>query len=173
MTRRQKQVLIAIAIVDLLVIVGLGAYALAHRRSSPGAGTAAETPVPRLSPCVAFLLDSAERAGWTARVSEKDATLFFDVTMGASPDASDNLSGVVWSVLDSLSPEYADVCGGREAVILNVIVADATGPSGIVTAELQAVVLARWLQGIVSDSELAAQTRYRSAVMSSSQAPNH
>ncbi len=172
MTKRQKQVLIVMAMVDLLVVVGLGAYALAHRGLSPGTSAARETPLPRLSPCVAFLLESAERAGWTARVSESDTTVLYEVTMAASQAAfateADSQAGsqadAVWSVLDSLSPEYADVCGRWETVVLNVIVANGAGSSGAVTAELQAVALARWLQGTLSDSELAAQTRYRSAV---------
>ncbi len=168
MTKRQKQVLIVMAMVDLLVVVGLGAYALAHRGLSPGTSAARETPMPRLSPCVAFLLESAERAGWTARVSESDTTVLYEVTMAASQAAfaaeADSQADAVWSVLDSLSPEYADVCGRCETVVLNVIVANGAGSSGAVMAELQSVTLARWLQGTLSDSELAAQSRYRSAV---------
>ncbi len=163
MTQRQKRVLVVLAVVDLLLVVGLGAFALTHRGSASGDSAASATLVTEPSPCATFLLESATRAGWTARVSESDTSLVYEVTIAAQQGATAGDVDVVWSVLEAHSPEYAEVCGVRDTVTLSVLVPGDSGSHRAVTVELQGAVLARWLQGTASDAELAAQARYRLA----------
>ncbi|MCU0522388.1 MAG: hypothetical protein MUF84_17065 [Anaerolineae bacterium] len=179
MTRKQKLVVAILGAANVLVIGGLGLYAWLQRRSSAvphpplGAGSQVHTAVPTTSACATFLLESAEVSGWDARVSEMESVLYYEVSTGESatlalPVSTDEAVTVaadqmIWTVLDSLSPEYAERCRAAVTVSVTAIVVDGLGVRQQATAQVPGDVLALWVQGLTSDDDLAARARFRSS----------
>jgi biotin carboxylase len=159
MTPKQKLAITALAVVDLLVITSLGLYGWLHRvPEAQLAGSAAAIPVS--SPCVAFLIDSSAKMGWTARVSQTKAMLYYEVIFEAAPQAGPE---AVWDILDSLSPEFAEACGTPETVTIAALAITDRANQARVAAQMAGSDLVPWLQGLISDSELASRSRYRSS----------
>lgn len=161
MTRKQTLTVVLLAILDLAVIAGLGASAWARNKPAAMQQAAPET-VQLPSDCAAFLLDSATRAGWTARVSATDSELLYEVSMGAPLDLPAD-SQAIWAVLDNLSPEFPIRCGIPDMVTIIVVVrADGTATRQQVAAQFAGDALVNWIQGLTSDGDLASSARFRS-----------
>ena len=150
------------AVVDILAIAGLGFYVWTRRR--PAQPQPIIEVAPPSSECADFLLTSAGRAGWTARVSESDTGLLYEVSLGASQGAVADPQ-TIWAVLDSMSPEFAQLCGTYQRVTIAAIVD--IGQKRQVTAQFAGETLANWVQSLASDSDLASQALYRISSMES------
>ncbi len=158
MNRRQKLVLTVFAVTDALVI-GLMAIIVATQSGRPLPDLA---PVPTASPCVAYMLDSLSWTAGSARISAVDDDLLVQVTFVLPPDASQVTPQILWTMLDSLSPEFKQRCGTPGRMTLIVDYPTLPVPQQY-EAELSGESLVAWLQGLMTDDELAAANVYRSA----------
>lgn len=161
LTRRQTLTVVVLAVVDLLVIAGIVAFAWTRHEPTPAFQQIAFGEVNSSSECVAFLLDSAGKAGWTGRVSETESVLVYEVSMGSTAYALED-SEAIWAVLDSLSPEFPIRCGTPETLTI-IAVSGVEGARQQVTAQFSGDALVDWLQGLSSDSDLALSSRFRSS----------
>ena len=158
MNRRQKLILAILAVADVLVI-GLMAVVVV---TQSGRALPDLAPIPTPSPCVVYLLDSLSWTKGSARVSTVGDNLLVQVAVAQPPDASRVSPQILWTILDSLSPEFRQRCGTPERLTLMVDYPTLPVPQQY-TAEISGESLVAWLQGLITDDELAAANHYRFA----------
>ncbi|NBD35223.1 MAG: hypothetical protein GVY30_04395 [Chloroflexi bacterium] len=155
MTKRQKFILILLALLDVAVIVMLGSliYLELHPR-----------PVLRadLSPCAQQLL--AEFGAMDPQIAW-DATnaLHLALTLPISDKASGDVAPsaqALWPILDALAEHFSADCPAPRQVTIRLAVRDASGVTHHV-AQIDGATLTAWREGDLSDANFAAQARYR------------
>ena len=171
MSRRQKLILAALALANVLLIGGMAAYVISHSR---GGAAVAEAPeqrvaldvdeVPTPSPCADYLIEHLRWLGGTTRVSEFPETILVDVTFEtppqmAAPDPK-ALPQVLWTMLDSLSPAFEEICGAPQRIDLSTRFTSFS-PARVFTVQLGGPQLVAWLQGSLTDEALVSTARYR------------
>ncbi len=161
MNRGQKLILAVLALADLVVIGGLGAYVITH--ATPPAEIATE-PAPRPHPCELALIAGVSQPGDTVTVSLHEGQAYISVTRDASANASAASAQSIWSVLEALSTVPEEACLPAEMLTITVVTSS-TGHSGAHghLAQVAAPDLAAWRRGELTDDEFAQVIRYRSS----------
>jgi hypothetical protein len=155
MTKRQKFILILLALLDVAVIGMLGSliYLELHPR-----------PVLRadISPCVQQLLvefDAMDpQIAW-----DRTNALHLALTLPIYDEASGDVAPApqaIWPILDALAEQFLADCPTPRQVTIHLTVREATGVTHHV-AQIDGATLTAWREGDLSDAAFAAQARYR------------
>jgi hypothetical protein len=163
MTRQQKIILAILAFLNLAVIGALGTYANITTRR---ARLLQQAHVP--DPCIGAVLAALSDAGGAVVVDWSRAAAYIDVSQSA-PAGNNPPAQLIWALLDRLPSELEDLCTTPTTVTLAVHTG--TPRRQTQTAVFPGEALMDWLQGDLSDDELAAQAQYRFA--SAAPAPQH
>jgi hypothetical protein len=170
MSGRQKLILAALALANVVLIGGMAAYVVSHSRGTEAPVQSAfldvdEVPTP--SPCADYLIEHLRWLGGTTRVSGFPEALLVDVAFETPPQMAapepEALSQVLWTMLDSLSPAFGEICGAPERVDLSARFTSSS-PARVFTVQLGGPQLVGWLQGSLTDEALVSMARYRGSV---------
>lgn len=162
MTRKQKLILLAFAIADVVVIALLGSIVL---RSSPPTPLVSPIQV-QVSPCEQRVIDTFSRADSplaksAPQVAWNHDRLHIALTVTYPVDAPpDESAQLLWTVLDDVADLFTETCPAPETVIL-AITARGTATTVQHLAQITGQDVEAWRFGDLSDEALAAQTRYR------------
>jgi hypothetical protein len=162
MKRRQKLVLVGLAVVNVLVI-GLMAttviVTMRRNRRPPAIPGTGATP----SPCVADLLPALESAGYAPAVTwdTQEARVHLELlpVTTAAVEADPQL---LWAALDALATGLPATCRTPRTLTLSLSVR-AEGETHHFTGRFSGPSLQAWRAGELSDEEFAAESRFRRA----------
>ena len=162
MTRKQKLILLAFAIADIVVIVLFGTIVL--RTLSP-APTVSPIQV-QVSSCEQSVVDTFSHldvslAGAAQQVAWNQEQLYLALTVTYQTDTPPVESAqLLWTALDDVAGVFNEACPVPETVIL-AITARGTTTTIQHLAQVTGQDMAAWQLGNLSDEALAAQTHYR------------
>lgn len=151
MTRRQKLVLIVLAVLNLAVIGAMGSYVVITTRR---ADTASVDP----NPCADALLPRMGTWAASMAVDWSPDAAYVELTH-PTPSVANAPADLVWDALDHLPADLAEICPEPDSVTLTVHTGSPATQSQTVLVD--GALLLDWLAGRISDDDLAAQARYR------------
>lgn len=179
MTRQQRLVILAMALVDFLVIGGLASYVVSFNTpSSPSPLQNTPQPTPNNDACAAVLLRNLTESGLIVTVQWDETESIIQVyehVSGALTAHTQNepvhqatevpewftasSPQILWHVLDRLPHPLPDTCRIPETFMLNVCVR--SDARQCYTLACQGTSLAAWLAQRFTDDEFAQSAHYR------------
>ena len=157
MTKRQKLILIFLALLDVAFIAMLGSLIYLELRPQPVIRA-------DISPCAQQLLADFDAMDPQIAWGATDA-LHLSLTLpplndnDASGDATPSAQAL-WPILDALAEHFSADCPAPAQVTIRLAVRDASGVTHHV-AQIDGATLTAWRDGDLSDATFATQTRYR------------
>jgi hypothetical protein len=160
MSRTQKVILAVLAFLDALVIAALG-YVVVSTQSAMNTNVQEQTP----DLCsVGLLNELSDIPSYHPSVANDQFSgelyVRLHVQSSAFTDADSRGAQSLWTALSVLAPDFTHLCPSAETLFLTVETVTPSGPEYHV-ARLPAHAVTDWVNGRLSDDQLATTSRYR------------